>query len=126
MVGAASEKCLYRVADAMLVAVTTARLKTNLEKAYKYRKFNDLFEAIRAILSHAVKLPDASYEVFNGAEEHLVSIFKGIQTQRNNAVHPKNAVVSEDEVRLTFMAFPYALEKAEQLGIWFQAHPNSV
>jgi hypothetical protein len=126
MVGAASEKCLYRVADAMFAAVKTPKLKTDLEKAYKYRKFSDLFEVIKSIVSNAAKLPDADYEVFNGAGEQLVSIFKAIQTQRNDAVHPMNAVVSDDEVRLTFLAFPFALEKVEKLRTWFQAHPSSV
>jgi hypothetical protein len=126
MVGAASEKCLYLVADAMFAAVKTLKLKADLEKAYTYRRFNDLFDAIKTILSQAAKLSGANYEVFNGAEEHLVSIFEAIQTQRNDAVHPMNTVVSDDEVRLTFLAFPYALEKAEKLRTWFQAHPNSV
>jgi hypothetical protein len=67
-----------------------------------------------------------SYSVFDGAETHLMSLFQAIRVQRNDAVHPMNAMVSADSVRLSFLAFPHALEKTESLKNWFQTNPKTV
>jgi hypothetical protein len=48
----------------------------------------------------------------------------GLQVQRTNAVHPMIAKTSDETVRLSYLAFPYALQKIEQLRDWSATNPN--
>jgi hypothetical protein len=64
--------------------------------------------------------------VFRGSQFHLMSLFESIRVQRNDAVHPKTADVNEESVRLSYDAFPKALQKAEALRMWFDANPSTV
>ena len=54
----------------------------------------------------------------------VVSLIKAVQVQRNNAVHTMNERISDDTVRISYLAFPYALQKIEQLREWFSSNPN--
>jgi hypothetical protein len=49
-----------------------------------------------------------------------MSLFEAIRVQRNDAVHPQNAMVSDLSVRLSYQAFPQTLAKVEELRSWFQ------
>jgi hypothetical protein len=124
MIGAASEKALYMLAEMMLDAISTARWKTNFNTALKRRDLAELFEQMKNVLRHANNLPGRSFEIFDGGQDHLVSLIKAVQVQRNNAVHPMNEKISDDTVRLSYLAFPYALQKVEQLRDWFSKNPN--
>ena len=79
---------------------------------------------MRKVLEQANNLPGRPFEVFDGGQDHLVSLIKAVQVQRNNAVHPMNEKISDDTVRLSYLAFPYALQKIEQLRDWFSNNPN--
>ena len=79
---------------------------------------------MRKVLEQADNLPGRPFEVFDGGQHHLVSLIKAVQVQRNNAVHPMNEKISDDTVRLSYLAFPFALQKIEQLRKWFSSNPN--
>ncbi len=126
MVGAAAEKCLYTLAAAMPDSLKNAERKTRLLQSFSKRELSKLFDQMKAIISEASNLPGVPYEIFNGAEEHFASLIKGVQIQRNDAVHPMNAKVSENSVYLTYLAFPHALCKSETLRDWFSKHPSTI
>ena len=124
MIGAASEKALYMLAEKMLDAISTPKWKQNFTKAFNRRDLTDLFDQMRKVLEQADNLPGRPFEVFDGGQHHLVSLIKAVQVQRNNAVHPMNEKISDDTVRLSYLAFPFALQKIEQLRKWFSSNPN--
>jgi|HubBroStandDraft_4_1064222.scaffolds.fasta_scaffold186778_2 hypothetical protein len=124
MVGAASEKALYMLAEKMLDAISTPNWKVKFTTALRRRDLTELFLQMRKVLEQANNLAGRPFEVFDGGQDHLVSLIKAVQVQRNNAVHPMNEKISDDTVRLSYLAFPYALEKIEQLRDWFSNNPN--
>jgi len=79
---------------------------------------------MKRVLERANNLPNRPFEIFDGGQDHLVSLVKAVQVQRNNAVHPMNQWISDETVRLSYIAFPYALQKLEQLRDWFSTNPN--
>ena len=124
MVGAASEKALYMLAEKMMDAISTPRWKEKFTAALRRRDLTELFDQMKRTLGQASNLPGRPFEVFDGGQDHLVSLIKAVQVQRNNAVHPMNEKISDDTVRLSYLAFPYALQKIEQLRDWFSNNPN--
>jgi hypothetical protein len=124
MVGAASEKALYMLAEKMMDAISTPKRKAKFTAALRRRDLTELFDQMRNALEQANNLPGRPFEVFDGGQDHLVSLIKAVQVQRNNAVHPMNEKVSDETVRLSYLAFPYALQKIEQLRGWFANNPN--
>ena len=124
MIGAASEKALYMLADKMLDAISTPRWKEKFSTALKRRDLTELFDQMRKALERANDLPGRPFEIFDGGQDHLVSLIKAVQVQRNNAVHPMNEKISDDTVRLSYLAFPYTMQKIVQLRDWFSTNPN--
>lgn len=121
MVGAASEKVVYMLAEALLVKTggTDRRL---LEKAIKERGLRSMFEQINKVLAGHIESRDLPYEIHEGCEPHLLSLFEAIRAQRNDAVHPTVGEVMPDTVRLTLSAFPSVCRKAYDLIGWCQLH----
>lgn len=123
MLGAASEKTIYLLGDAMLGALTTQKAKQTLEQHLQGRSLNSLFTFIRDVLDRNRKTPNLPYD---GAIPHLMSMFEAVRTQRNDAVHPTTGQVSADSVRLLTASFPYALSKSEELRAWLVANPQTL
>ena len=123
MLGAASEKAVYLLAESLLVAFLDPKKREKLDALLKRRKLSDLLDAVGKLIHDASNLP---YDVTEGSEPHLISLFEAIRVQRNDAVHPMNATVSADSVRMMILAFPHSLAKAEELRSWFIAHPKSL
>jgi len=124
MIGAASEKAVYMLAERMLGAISTPRWKAKFATAFKRRDLTELFDQMKNVLEQANNLPGRPFEIFDGGQDHLASLIKAVQVQRNNAVHPMNEKISDNTVRLSYLAFPHALQKAEQLRDWFLNNPN--
>jgi hypothetical protein len=124
MIGAAAEKEAYLLADAIMVA---------LKDPIKQKKMQQIVSEGRSILllekSINEELPPlrkTHRTVFDGSDAHVTSLFEAIRVQRNEAVHPKSAKVSSDSVRMTILAFPHALAKAEELRAFFIGNPSSI
>jgi hypothetical protein len=124
MIGAASEKALYMMAEKMLDAIAVPDRKGKFSAALKRRDLAELFDRMKRVLEQANNLAGRPFDIFDGGQDHLVSLIKAIQVQRNNAVHPMNEKISDETVRLSYLAFPYALQKIEQLRDWFSNNPN--
>jgi hypothetical protein len=121
MVGAASEKVVYMLAEALLVK-TGGTNRRSLENAIKERSLPSMFEQINKVLAGHIESKDLPYEIHEGCEPHLISLFEAIRAQRNDAVHPTVGEVTPDTVRLTLSAFPSACRKAYDLIGWCQMH----
>ena len=124
MIGAASEKALYMLADAMLGAISTQQSKDKFATPLRRRDLADLFDRMKRLIEKAAALGGRPFEIFDGGQDHLVTLIKAVQVQRNNAVHPMNERVTDETVRLSYLAFPFALQKMEQLRGWFSINPN--
>lgn len=124
MIGAASEKALYMLAEKMLDAISTTPWKVKFTTVLKRRSLSGLFDQMKRVLEGANKLPGLPLNVFDRGQDHLVSLINAVQVQRNDAVHPMNEQITDESVRLSYLAFPYALQKMEQLRDWFSKNPN--
>jgi hypothetical protein len=123
MIGAASEKEIYLLAGSLVVALKDLPAQAKLTKQITTgRSLYALLEMIRKNIEGCTKLRGD----FDGAPTHVSSLFEAIRVQRNDAVHPSTGAVDEGSVRLSYEAFPHAIEKAEALRAWFNNHPASV
>lgn len=123
MIGAASEKEIYLLAGSLVVALKDLPAQAKLTKQITTgRSLYALLEMIRKYIEGCERLRGD----FDGASTHVSSLFETIRVQRNDAVHPSTGAVDEDSVRLSYEAFPHAIEKAEALRAWFNKHPASV
>ncbi len=126
MLGAASEKALYLLAESMLEAFADPKKQQKLKSTLDRRRLLELFEGVRDSIQDAYKAKILPYPQFEGSDTHLMSMFEAIRVQRNDAVHPMNAAVSADSVRHLIHAFPYLLSKSEELRRWLIANPKSI
>jgi len=126
MLGAASEKALYLLAESMLDAFKDAKKRHLLQSTLDRRKLLELFDLVRDSIQDASKTKVLPYAQFEGSTTHLMSLYEAIRVQRNDAVHPMNATVSEDSVRLLIQSFPFSLSKSEELRGWLANHPHSI
>jgi hypothetical protein len=124
MLGAASEKALYMLADSLVMGLTLPKEKAVLQALLDKRSLLRLFEFVRDTIITAEKAKKMPYSVTEGSTTHLMSIYESVRVQRNNAVHPMNASVSADSVRIQLTSFPFALEKMEALRAWLLANPS--
>jgi hypothetical protein len=128
MLGAASEKAIYLLAAALLNAVKPSVRRTKLETAFNKRHLFTLLDCVKQAIEDGSAGGSAPipYSVSEGANAHLSSLFEAIRAQRNDAVHPMNAIVSTSSVRLLLHSFPYALSVTERLRKWADANPASL
>ena len=126
MLGAASEKELYLLADTVLGALKDVKKQIKLKGLLDRRKLLELFETVRDTIDDAATAKVIPYSVTEGATTHLMSLFDAIRVQRNDAVHPMNAQVSEESVRHSIQSLPYVLAKSEELKNWLTSNPGSV
>jgi hypothetical protein len=120
MIGAASEKTVYLLAEALERATQDQQEKKRIANAMQRRGLPDLFKAVSSTLQRAKKL--IPYSVQEGAAEHMLSFFEAIRVQRNDAVHPAAANVTSDKVYLSIAAFPNACKKVHDLVGWLKAN----
>ena len=111
MLGAASEKALYALAESLLGAIKNSTEREKLQNLFDRRRLFALFDFMQKTISVASKraLPHAISE---GATTHMMSIYEAIRVQRNDAVHPMNASVSADSV--CFYSYPFPTHFNEQ------------
>ena len=126
MLGAASEKALYLLAESVLGAFKDARRQEKLKALSDRRKLLELFEYVRNAIHEASKSKLLPYADSEGSTTHLMSLYEAMRIQRNDAVHPMNATVSAESVRLLIRSFPYSLSKSEELRAWLTSHPKSI
>lgn len=124
MIGAAAEKSVYLLLQAIQHSTTDTVFRSTIQNAMDKRGIPSLLKLIQDAVKRARSNASSpmSYDVFEGVETHLVSLFETIRVQRNDAVHPIVGKVSAEGVRLSLHAFPGACEKLYHLLAWFQSH----
>jgi hypothetical protein len=115
MIGAASEKAIYLLADSLLPTIKDATKRASLTKRIGDRKLDRLFQFIEDTTVNGLNSGAIPYSVMEGTTRHLLSLFEYIKVQRNDAIHPLNFQVSADSVRFSLNAFPLAFQKVEAL-----------
>jgi hypothetical protein len=126
MLGAASEKEIYLLADSLVIALKDPNRQSKLKSILGRRKLAELFDAVQNTIQKAVDADLIPYSVTEGVTKHLISLFEAIRVQRNDAVHPMNAKVSEESVRHLIQSFPYALSKCEDVRNWLASNPGGI
>jgi len=126
MIGAASEKAIYLLADSLVPALRDTSKQATLTKRIGERKLERLFKFIEDAIVDGHNSGAIPYKVMEGTTRHLLSLFEYIKVQRNDAIHPLNFQVSSDSVRFSLNAFPLAFQKVEALRVWCGAHPASL
>jgi hypothetical protein len=123
MVGAASEKTIYMLAEAMVPAFKAPSRKAKLEQLFKTKRSLVYFlEFIRDTLQKNAKLLDPS----DNAITQIAGMFDAIRVQRNDAVHPETGHVSDVSVRFTIVNFPAFLAKSEEVRDWLIKNPGTI
>jgi hypothetical protein len=122
MLGAASEKIAYLLADSVIVAVQDTQEKNRLiNLVNNERSIPKLFSALTKHIERA-KQAGMPYSVHQGTDTHLLSLQESIRVQRNDAVHPATGQVSPESIYIALSAFPAATRKVYDLKTWFDAN----
>lgn len=126
MIGAASEKSIYLLADSLVPALKDPANQSSLRKKIDARRLETLLKGVEQTVVDGHTRKIIPFEVMGGTTRHLLSLFDSIRLQRNDAIHPMNFVVSSDSVRFALNAFPLAFEKVEALRQWCIGHPATL
>lgn len=120
MIGAASEKAVYILAEALSKAVQEQGQRSRILKALEERGIPKLFRVIEETLQKAKK------QVPRGPQEsivrHLLSFQESVRLQRNDAVHPSVGQVNPQQLWLTLTAFPQACKIVYSLLDWLKTN----
>ena len=126
MIGAASEKSVYLLADSLAPALKDPAKQSALQRKIDARKLESLLKGVEQIVVDGHTTQAIGFDVMGGTTRHLISLFDHIRLQRNDAIHPMNFVVSADSVRFALNAFPPAFQKVEALRKWCDDHPKAL
>ncbi len=126
MIGAASEKAIYLLAESFLPALSDPEKQRVLRTRLDARKLEQLLKFVEDIVVEGHKKRVIPFDVMGGTTRHLMSLFDSIRLQRNDAIHPMNFVVSADSVRFMLNVFPLAFKKVQALQLWCDTHPTSL
>jgi hypothetical protein len=123
MIGAASEKAIYLLGTSIIPAlkdpIKQSQLKNKIEKERTLKK---LYEFIKKELERGYQNNQIPHELHESSLENISALIEAIRVQRNDAVHPQNAKVTPDDVRVFYGVFPTAMEKIENLREWCDRH----
>lgn len=120
MLGAAAEKIVYLLAEAIKNYATEPKLQKNITEALEYRKLFDLFKLVSTTLENLIKKKVIPYSTHEGSNHYMLSLFNAIRVQRNNAVHPIAGEVKPAQLRLLLLSFPHACIKAYDFLTWLR------
>lgn len=120
MLGAAAEKIIYLLSEAIENSTTDQDLKRKMQSSMKYRKFSNLFNLVSETLDKLIDENKISYNIHEGSNHYLFSLFNAIRIQRNEAVHPIAGEVKSDELRLLLLSFPHNCKKSYDFLLWLR------
>ncbi len=119
MFGAAAEKNILILLEAIVNAETDHKIKSKLKKLLERPNLPEIFSSIREKLDALIKAKVIPYSVHEGSAAHLLSLFEMIRAQRNDAVHPDTGEVNKTKVFSVIQTFPVALKVTYRLIKWF-------
>lgn len=118
MLGAAGEKIVYLLSEAIKNATSDKKLDKDISEALEHRKLFDLFYLVSSTLDKLITQKIIPYRIHEGSNHYILSLFNAIRIQRNNAVHPIAGEVKPEELRLLLLSFPHACRKAYDFVSW--------
>ena len=124
MLGAAAEKAILLLLEAIAKSVLDPQRKKEAEQLLEGGRLPAIYDKITATLTPLTKKGAIPYSVHEGCIEHLMSLFEMIRVQRNDAVHPVAGPVNRDKVFLSLQTLPVALQLVYKLIGWLDS--NSV
>lgn len=120
MIGAASEKILYLLAEAIKNSTTDPQDKKELFDRLEMRRLKALFDLVFAILDKSIKNNKIPYHIHEDSSHYLGPLFSAIRIQRNEAVHPIAGQVNPEQLRFLLLSFPYVCKKAYDFLEWLK------
>jgi len=122
MLGAAAEKAVLLLLQAITKAMSDPQKKKEIEKLLEGAKLPAVYDAILETLAPLTKSGRMPYDTHQGSTEHLVSLFEMIRVQRNDAVHPVAGKVNKDKVFLSLQSLPTALGLVYRITDWLESN----
>lgn len=123
MLGAASEKLIYLLADELKDFPIDKKLRNDISTGFlKKRGLKFLEEAISSAIDEIIKNTEIPYDIHEGSNHYLSALFDAIRIQRNDAVHPKKGEISKSQLRLLLLSFPHVCKKSYDLLNWLKAN----
>jgi hypothetical protein len=119
MLGAASERTVLLLLEAIRDTTPNHPEKAKLTKLLEQPRLGEIFKVIQARIAAEIKASSLPYSVHQGCTEHLLSLSEMIRVHRNEAVHPAAAKVDRQKAFIALQTFPEALRVIEELRKWF-------
>lgn len=118
MLGAASEKAVLVLLEAIAKSISDPAKKQELEQVLDGARLPTVYGKILDTLTPLTRSDIIPYSIHQGCNEHLMSLFEMIRVQRNDAVHPVAGIVNRDKVFLSLQTLPVALQLVYNLVGW--------
>lgn len=122
MLGAAAEKAILLLLEAVAKSLIDPQKKREAEQLLEGGRLPAIFDKIMGTLEPLTKKGAIPYSVHQGCIEHLMSLFEMIRVQRNDAVHPAAGLVNRDKVFISIQALPVALQLVYNLIGWLDSN----
>jgi hypothetical protein len=122
MLGAAAEKAVLILLEAIAKATNDPRRKKEVEHLLEGARLPTVYDKILDTLTPLTKSGRIPYSIHQGCSEHLMSLFEMIRVQRNDAVHPEAGIVSKDKVFLSLQTLPVAIGLVYGLIGWLESN----
>ncbi|MEQ8192444.1 MAG: hypothetical protein ABRQ39_31045 [Candidatus Eremiobacterota bacterium] len=123
MLGAAAEKAVLLLLKSIGDAKTDDQEKNRVMNLLEKPQLPKIFKLIQNTLDSLISAKKIPYPVYEGSNEHLLSLFEMIRVQRNDAVHPAAGQVNRNKIVLTIQSLPVALDMVYKLIEWFEKNP---
>lgn len=120
MLGAASEKLIYLIAEALKNSINDTNDENKISENLEKRRLKALFTTISKILDKSIKNKKIPYSIHEDCHDYLNSLFSSIRIQRNDAVHPIAGDVNRQKLRLLLLSFPQACKKSYDIMNWLK------
>ncbi|MFA5317389.1 MAG: hypothetical protein WC369_08215 [Dehalococcoidales bacterium] len=124
MIGAASEKAILLLLQALTDSMGDPTKKRKATKLLEKPNLPDIFRTISNNLNPLITSNTIPYSVHQGSTEHLMSLLEMIRVERNDAIHPISGQVDSVKVFLSLQTIPIALASVNKLIDWL--HNNSI
>jgi len=119
MLGAAAEKAILLLLEAIMKSMTNPQKKAEVTQLLDRGRLPAIYDKIHETLAPLTSTNTIPYSIHQGCNEHLLSLFEMIRVQRNDAVHPVAANVDRAKVFLSLQTLPVALQLIYKLIDWF-------
>lgn len=118
LLGAASEKVMYLLAEALIASSATARASAALPEILERRRLGPLCDGVFGVIDRLAAEGRIPYDVHEESSGSLRSLFAAIRIQRDDAVRPVAGNFSKGQLRLLLLSFPHVCRKAYDFLGW--------